>query len=78
MPTPPNYVGSYNNGADYAIGDIILADGDPYGIAGAYYIRSGNANNPGYPPGDTGSWSIYNMPKSIDGAGSVTGTGNIS
>ena len=78
MAIPPNFQGAYNNGADYAIGDIILADGNPYGIAGAYYIRSGNPNNPGYPPGDTGSWSIYSMPKGIDGDGSITGSGEIA
>ena len=78
MPTPPNYVGAYSNGVYYSIGQIIIADGNPYGIAGAYYIRSGNSGNPGYPPGDTSSWSIYSMPKSIDGAGSITGSGDIS
>jgi hypothetical protein len=78
MATPPNYVGAYSNGGYYSLGQIILADGNPYGIAGAYYIRSGNPGNPGYPPGDTGSWSIYNMPKGIDGAGSVNGSGSIA
>lgn len=78
MPTPPNFQGAYNNGVSYGLNSVILADGNPYGIAGAYYIRSGNPSNPGYPPGDTASWSIYNMPKGIDGAGSITGSGNIS
>jgi hypothetical protein len=78
MALPPNYQGAYNNGVSYGLNSVILADGNPYGIAGAYYIRSGNPSNPGYPPGDTASWSIYNMPKGIDGAGSVTGSGSIA
>jgi len=78
MAIPPNFQGAYNNGVSYGLNSVILADGNPYGIAGAYYIRSGNPSNPGYPPGDTASWSIYNMPKGIDGAGSVTGSGNIA
>jgi hypothetical protein len=78
MATPPNFAGPYSNGGYYPLGTVILADGNPYGIAGAYYIRSGNSNNPGYPPGDTSSWSIYNMPKGIDGAGSITGSGEIA
>jgi hypothetical protein len=78
MAIPPNFQGAYNNGVSYGLNSVILADGNPYGIAGAYYIRSGNPSNPGYPPGDTASWSIYNMPKGIDGAGSVSGSGAIA
>jgi hypothetical protein len=79
MPTtPPNYQGLYNNGGYYALGATVLTDGNPYGINGYYYIRTGNPGNPGYPPGDTGSWTLYTFPKGIDGAGSVTGSGEIA
>ena len=77
MPTPPNYQGMYNNGGSYAVGQIVLTDGNPYGAVGVYYIRVSDSGNPGYPPGDF-RWAIYTMPKTIDGAGSITGSGNIS
>ena len=61
---PPNYLGDYNNGAYYAINDVVsIPVGSPYGIVGSYFIRSGNAGNPGYPPepggATNGSWTIY-------------------
>lgn len=80
--TPPNYQGLYNNGAYYSLGQTVLTDGNPYGIAGAYFIRSGNPGNPGYPPEVGGatnaSWTLYVFPKSIDGSGSISGSGYIS
>jgi hypothetical protein len=80
--TPPNYQGAYNNGAYYSLGATVLTDGNPYGIAGAYFLRSGNPGNPGYAPAVGGatneSWTLYTFPKGIDGAGSVTGSGSIA
>lgn len=82
MTTPPNYQGAYNNGAYYGLGATVLTDGNPYGIAGAYFIRTGNPGNPGYPPEPGGapnaSWTLYVFPKSIDGTGSITGSGEIA
>lgn len=82
MTTPPNYQGAYNNGAYYGLGATVLTDGNPYGIAGAYFIRTGNPGNPGYPPevggAPNGSWTLYTFPKGIDGAGSITGSGEIA
>jgi hypothetical protein len=81
MPTPPNYQGLYNNGGYYAIGDTVLTDGNPYGVAGRYFIRSGNAGNPGYAPepggATNGSWTMI-VSRGIDGSGSVTGSGAIA
>lgn len=48
-----NFVGEYNNGADYNIGDIVTYDG------GTYY-RVGEPN-PGYPPG-TVYWTTVAEP----------------
>ena len=48
-----NYRDTYNNGADYAIGDVVLYDGK-------LYERISNPNNPGYPPG-TASWGLYDV-----------------
>lgn len=61
---PPNYIGDYDNGAYYAINDVVsIPAGSPYGIVGSYFIRSGNAGNPGYPPEPGGatnaSWTLY-------------------
>jgi len=61
---PPNYLGDYDNGAYYAINDVVsIPEGSPYGIVGSYFIRSGNAGNPGYPPEPGGatnaSWTLY-------------------
>lgn len=54
------YKGLYNNGAVYAIGDIVTTDANPYGAyPGANYIRVGNPGNPGYPPGNE-AWELYN------------------
>ena len=53
------YIGDYNNGLDYAIGDVVsIPEGSPYGTAGELYIRVSNPNNPGFPPG-TASWQLY-------------------
>ncbi len=55
----PNYVGNYNNGEYYAIGQIVSIEvGSPYGSPGQLFIRSSNPGNPGYPPG-TASWTAY-------------------
>jgi hypothetical protein len=43
----------YNNGADYGYGDAVTYEG-------GYYYRTGNPNNPGYPPTPgsiNGSWT---------------------
>ena len=64
--TPPNYVGDYNNGAYYNLNDVVsIPQGSPYGNPGEYYIRSGNPSNPGYPPGDTNSWTLYSFSETI-------------
>jgi len=78
MALPPNYQGEYNNGVSYPLGAIVLTDGNPYGYAGAYFIRITNGGNPGYAPLYSDNWELYSMPKSIDGAGSVTGSGSIA
>lgn len=41
--TPFTIVGAYDNGADYTYGDAVY-------YAGGTYVRTGNPNNPGYPP----------------------------
>lgn len=80
--TPPNYQGPYDNGGYYPLGVTVLTDGNPYGIVGAYFIRTGNPSNPGYPPEPGGapnaSWTLYTFPKAIDGSGSISGAGEIS
>ena len=76
MAFPPNYQGIYSDYAEYTIGDVVVSDG-VYGIPGAYYIRIIDPNNQGYRPGGD-RWAIYTMPKGIDGAGSVTGSGSIA
>ena len=68
--TPPNYLGDYDNGAYYAINDVVsIPVGSPYGIVGSYFIRSGNAGNPGYPPEPGGatnaSWTLYAFSSTI-------------
>lgn len=82
MTTPPNYQGLYNNGGYYGLGATVLTDGNPYGIAGYYFIRTGNPGNPGYAPevggAPNGSWTLYTFPKGIDGVGSITGSGAIA
>jgi hypothetical protein len=42
-PSPFTILGAYNNGADYTYGDAVYYDGGTY-------VRTGNPNNPGYPP----------------------------
>ena len=41
--TPFTLVGAYDNGADYTYGDAVYYNGGTY-------VRTGNPNNPGYPP----------------------------
>jgi hypothetical protein len=54
-----SYIGNYDNGADYGLGDVVsIPEGSPYGTVGQLYIRISNPNNPGYPPG-TASWQLY-------------------
>jgi hypothetical protein len=48
-----NFVGEYDNGADYAIGDVVT-------YAGGTYYRVGEPN-PGYPPG-TEYWTTIATP----------------
>jgi hypothetical protein len=56
--TFPNYVGDYDNGADYNVGDIVSTPvGSPYGNPGELFIRI-LGPNPGYPPG-TAYWAPY-------------------
>mgnify|MGYP000214891520 CR=1 FL=1 len=67
---PPNYRGDYDNGAYYAIDDVVsIPVGSPYGIVGSYFIRSGNPGNPGYPPEPGGatnaSWTLFDFSSSI-------------
>lgn len=67
---PPNYRGDYDNGAYYAIDDVVsIPVGSPYGIVGSYFIRSGNPGNPGYPPEPGGatnaSWTLFNFSSAI-------------
>ena len=58
--TPPNYIGEYDNGADYFPGDIVST-----GLQSQYWIRI-NEPNPGYPP-FPGSpyWTAYSFSKTI-------------
>jgi len=68
--TPSNYMGDYNNGIAYGLNSVIsIPVGSPYGIVGAYFIRSGNPGNPGYPPEPGGatnaSWTLYSFFKTI-------------
>ena len=65
--TFPNYVGEYSNAGEYAVGDIVSTDGNPYGAPGQLFIRVSNPGNQGYPPG-TASWEPYY-------AGSIGATG---
>jgi len=67
---PPNYRGDYDNGAYYAIDDVVsIPVGSPYGIVGSYFIRTGNPGNPGYPPEPGGatnaSWTLFDFSSSI-------------
>jgi len=51
------YKGDYDNGASYAIGDVVRTpSGSPYGEPNQLFVRVSNPANPGYPPG-TSSWS---------------------
>ena len=52
-PPPWTFVGAYNNGLDYTYGDAVTYEG-------GFYYRTGNPNNPGYPPtvgAINGSWT---------------------
>lgn len=59
-----NFVGEYNNGADYSIGDVVT-------YAGGTYYRVGEPN-PGYAPG-TSYWTTIAEP-GVDGADGTNGT----
>lgn len=63
-----NFVGEYNNGADYNIGDVVT-------YAGGTYYRIGEPN-PGYPPG-TSYWTTIAEPgvDGIDGQDADLDTG---
>ena len=64
------YKGDYDNGGDYAIGDVVSTPvGSPYGEPNQLFTRVSNPGNPGYPPG-TSSWS------SVYAASSHTHTAN--
>lgn len=83
MAIPLNYIGEYANGGYYSLGQVVSTmAGNPYGIAGAYWTRTGNPGNPGYPPSYDGtpneSWTLYVFPKTIEGPGSITGPGSIN
>ena len=55
----PNYVGDYDNGGNYNIGQIVsIPVGSPYGNPGELFIRIAGPN-PGYPPGNTNYWQKY-------------------
>jgi hypothetical protein len=55
----PNYVGEYNNGADYNVGQIVSTPvGSPYGNPGQLFIRIAGPN-PGYPPSNASYWTLY-------------------
>jgi hypothetical protein len=75
---PAAYRGDYNNGAYYAINDVVsIPVGSPYGIVGSYFIRSGNPGNPGYPPepggATNGSWTMYSFAGSWEYASTSLG-----
>jgi len=75
---PAAYKGDYNNGAYYALNDVVsIPTGSPYGIVGSYFIRSGNPGNPGYPPEPGGatnaSWTLYSFAGSWEYASTALG-----
>jgi hypothetical protein len=71
---PAAYRGDYNNGISYALNDIIsIPAGSPYGNAGEFYIRTGNAGNPGYPPTVAGNWTLYSFTGSWEYASTALG-----
>jgi hypothetical protein len=52
-PAPWTFIGAYDNGADYNLGDAVT-------YSGGFYYRTGNPLNPGYPPTPgsiTASWT---------------------
>jgi len=71
---PAAYRGDYNNGGYYGLNDVVsIPVGSPYGTPGEFYIRSGNPSNPGYPPGDTNSWTLYSFTGSWEYASTALG-----
>ena len=75
---PAAYKGDYNNGAYYALNDVVsIPVGSPYGVVGSYFIRSGNPGNPGYPPepggATNGSWTMYSFAGSWEYASTSLG-----
>lgn len=66
-PAPWTLIGAYDNGADYGYGDAVT-------YAGGFYYRTGNPNNPGYPP-TPGSINASWTPVADRGATGETGEG---
>jgi hypothetical protein len=74
-PAPWTFVGAYDNGLDYGIGDAVT-------YLGGFYYRTGNPSNPGYPPKPgtiNESWTPVADrgepgPAGIDGAPGADGT----
>jgi hypothetical protein len=62
---PYIYRGEYDNGADYAIGDVVTY------IDGSQYQRINNPANPGYPPGGA-DWALF-LAAGISGETGPTG-----
>jgi hypothetical protein len=70
-PQPWTFVGAYDNGLDYDLGDAVT-------YAGGFYYRTGNPNNPGYPPipgSITASWTPV-ADKGATGSTGATGPAN--
>jgi hypothetical protein len=69
-PQPWTFVGAYDNGADYGYGDAVS-------YSGGFYYRTGNPNNPGYPP-TPGAVNASWTPVADGGATGPTGsTGDV-
>lgn len=64
-PQPWTFIGAYDNGADYALGDAVT-------YQGGFYYRTGNPLNPGYPP-TPGSINASWTPVADRGATGATG-----
>ena len=62
-------MGPYNNGLDYGIGDAVT-------YLGGFYYRTGNPNNPGYPP-QPGSINASWTPVADAGSDATVTSGNI-
>jgi len=64
-PLPWNFIGVYDNGANYNLNDAVT-------YAGGYYYRTGNPLNPGYPP-TPGAINASWTPVADGGATGLTG-----